>query len=125
MSEEVRTDVTWTDAQVITPPRTRARTCGYGNICRMPTRRDNPASPLAFGIGSVLSDVMRERALNGLEVAGLTGLDSSQVSRWKNGRVNISVEDLIVLCDGLGLDLREFLTEARARAAAYEARTSR
>lgn len=87
----------------------------------MPT---TPASPLAFGIGSALADVKRERGLSGEQIAELTGHTQSQVSRWLNSRVDISAGDLIDLCDGLGLDFREFLDTARRRASEYELRTS-
>jgi transcriptional regulator with XRE-family HTH domain len=83
-----------------------------------------PASALAFGIASVLSDEKRVRGLSGQQIAELTGLTQTQVSRWLNAKVDISVQDLIALCDGLGMDFREFLASARRRAGEYELTTS-
>lgn len=89
----------------------------------MPTNAA-PASALAFGIASALSDVKRARGLEQQEIARLTGLSQAQVSRWLNGLRDISVADLLALCDGLGLDVREFLATARRRAGEYELMTS-
>ena len=90
----------------------------------MATTDKAPASPLAFGIASVLTDVKRERGLEQREIARLTGATQAQVSRWSNARVDISVQALIDLCKGLELDLREFLATAQQRADDYERRTS-
>jgi transcriptional regulator with XRE-family HTH domain len=79
-----------------------------------------PASALAFGIASVLADEKRARGLSGQQIADLTGLTPFQVSRWLNAKVDISVQDLVALCDGLELDLRDFLAKSRDRAAAYD-----
>lgn len=92
----------------------------------MPTRRDTsaPASPLAFGIASVLTDVKIERRLTGLEMERLTGLDQTQISRWMHAKVDISAANLLTICVGLGLDPCEVLAAARRRASDYELRTS-
>jgi transcriptional regulator with XRE-family HTH domain len=79
-----------------------------------------PASALAFGIASVLSDEKRARGLSGQQIADLTGITQAQISRFLNARVDISVQDLVALCDGLGLDFREFLAKSRDRATAYD-----
>lgn len=79
-----------------------------------------PASALAFGIASVLGDEKLARGLSGQQIADRTGITQAQVSRFLNAKVDISVQDLVALCDGLGLDLRDFLTKSRDRAAAYD-----
>jgi transcriptional regulator with XRE-family HTH domain len=81
-----------------------------------------PASPLAFGIASVLSDFKREHGLTGQEMAKMTKLDGSQISRWLNARRDITAGDLFTLLDGLGLDYGKFIETAQQRAREYEAR---
>jgi transcriptional regulator with XRE-family HTH domain len=90
----------------------------------MPTRT-GPASALAYGIASALNDFKLEHPYTGVALAAKTGLDPSQISRWENARVDISVRDLKVLCAGLGIDWHAFLDDAEERAARYELRTSR
>lgn len=90
----------------------------------MPTKKD-PASPLAFGIASALNDAKLEGVYRtGTEAAERSGLTASQISRWENAVVDITVNDLWTLCAGLGLDPHKFLEAARKRASEYELRTS-
>jgi transcriptional regulator with XRE-family HTH domain len=84
------------------------------------TTTNAPASALAFGIASVLSDEKRARGLSGQQIADLTGITQAQISRFLNARVDISVQDLVAMCDGLGLDFRDFLAKSRDRAATYD-----
>lgn len=86
--------------------------------------RTDIASPFAFGLGSVLSDVKRERRLSQLDIAKMTGFTQSQVSRWLSGSQDIKASDFITLCEALGLDMAQTSRAARQRAHDYELRTS-
>lgn len=84
-------------------------------------QRATAPAPLALGIGSVLSDLKRQRGLSGVRLAELSGLTQSQISRFEHGKVDISVTDLLALCDALEIALEDFMAEARRRAATFTA----
>jgi transcriptional regulator with XRE-family HTH domain len=81
-----------------------------------------PASPLAFGIASALSDARRERRVTQTKLAELSGVPAYQISRFEGAWTDVSVSDLLALCDALGVDFKLFLETARQRAAEYEQR---
>ena len=86
--------------------------------------RTDIASPFAFGLASVLSDIKRERRLSQLDITKMTGFTQSQVSRWLSGSQDIKAADFVTLCTALGLDMAEVSRLARQRAHDYELRTS-
>lgn len=51
-----------------------------------------------------LRDQMREREISPTQLAELSGRNISQVSRWLNNKVEMTIPTLLMVCEALDLD---------------------
>jgi len=58
---------------------------------------------MKINFGRVLSDLMKERKLNQLELAEVLGIRQSQISNWLNGKSLPGYYSLKLLCVKMGV----------------------
>jgi transcriptional regulator with XRE-family HTH domain len=69
---------------------------------------------LATAVSDVLRGIASKRRVDQVELARRTGFRQAKISRLLNGKIVMSIDEADILAHGLGVDLRDVLTEAMA-----------
>lgn len=82
-----------------------------------PKTRHQP-SPLDSAIARILDAVMADRRprVTRADLSRMTGIDASMLSRMLKPEKPMLVDELVVICDALGIDAGEVIDQGRRRA---------
>ena len=67
-----------------------------------------------FMMGDRLSDILKREKVTASRVSRDTGIDRGMLSKFLNGKINLSLKKLILIADYLGYDI-EFVKRTRSR----------
>ena len=71
-----------------------------------------PAGKLSHALGAALSREAAEQGISGRRLAAMLDVSQPQMAAYLRGAVALNVEELQAICNALGLDLVEVVTEA-------------
>src|SRR6478735_8030357 len=86
---------------------------------------DSPKGRVQARPGAAMKELRAARGLTLADVSSLTGMNVSTLSKIENGKVALTLEKLMRISEGLGVDMTELITPAAREAPKIQGGTRR